>query len=368
MSLSGDLGTMDLMDLLAFLAQRRKTGTLHVRSRSVHKQLVLREGVLQECVSNDPREALGQFLVRDKLISEQDLFTALLRQESERRRLGAILMADGVLTADQLKRVLREKGTEAVYDLFMWTEGRFDFQDREQPRESLTSLGLDLQAVVREGERRLREWDRMHERFPSLHVTFKTAGEPDKYMNARVRQMYDLAAAGRTLAQIAMQARRSVFETAVYLHDLCDRGQLAVGPPAEEPPATDAVAAIQELLKLAGTRLQEQKYEEAFKAYENVLALDNLNQEAKKGLLAAAEARQKARVVRRIPLDKVPLVCMPSLELSNQKFDAHEGFVLSRINGEWDVRSILKLCPMSEEDALLIFARLLERKVIELRH
>jgi hypothetical protein len=41
--------------------------------------------------------------------------------------------------------------------------------------------------------------------------------------------------------------------------------------------------------------------------------------------------------------------------------------VISRVNGQWDVQSILKLCPMAEEDALLIFSRLLERKVIELR-
>jgi hypothetical protein len=30
------------------------------------------------------------------------------------------------------------------------------------------------------------------------------------------------------------------------------------------------------------------------------------------------------------------------------------------------VRSILKLCPMPEEEALMIFVRLLDRKVIEL--
>jgi hypothetical protein len=52
--------------------------------------------------------------------------------------------------------------------------------------------------------------------------------------------------------------------------------------------------------------------------------------------------------------------------LTRENFDPQEGFVLSRVNGEWDVRSILKLCPMAEEDALLIFARLLERKVIGL--
>ena len=40
--------------------------------------------------------------------------------------------------------------------------------------------------------------------------------------------------------------------------------------------------------------------------------------------------------------------------------------MLSRVNGEWDVQSILKLCPMGEEEAMLIFARLLERRLIEL--
>ena len=177
-SLTGDLATMELLDLLGWLALRRKTGTLHVRSRAVHKQLVLREGALQACHSNDPRETLGQFLVRDRLITEEDLFKALLRQEQERRRLGAILVADGVLTADQVKRALRANGTEAVYDLFLWTEGRFDFQDREQPREQAVDLKLDLASVVKEGERRMREWERMRERFPSVHVVFRVEGRP----------------------------------------------------------------------------------------------------------------------------------------------------------------------------------------------
>ena len=64
---------------------------------------------------------------------------------------------------------------------------------------------------------------------------------------------------------------------------------------------------------------------------------------------------------------KVPYLTMDMGELTRQQFDPHEGFVISRVNGQWDVQSILKLCPMSEEDALLIFSRLIDRKVIELR-
>lgn len=358
---------MELLDLLGWLAQRRKTGTLHVRSKAVHKQLVVREGALQACHSNDPRETLGQFLVRDRLITEEALFKALLRQEQERRRLGAILVADGVLTPDQVKRALRTNGTEAVYDLFLWTEGRFDFQDREQPREQAVDLRLDLGSVVKEGERRMREWERMRERFPSVHVVFRTAGRPDEGGNAKERQLFDLAAEGRTLDQIAMYTRRSRFETAVFLHALCDRGLLAVDHVADEASVTDSASAIVELLKVAAALLQESKFDAAFEAYENVLSIDSLNQEAKKGLLAAAEARKKARLLRRIDLEKVPELSVAAKGLATLKFDSHEGFVLSRINGEWDVRSILKLCPLPEDDILLIFARLLDRKVITLR-
>ncbi len=53
--------------------------------------------------------------------------------------------------------------------------------------------------------------------------------------------------------------------------------------------------------------------------------------------------------------------------LTQENFDPQEGFVLSRVNGQWDVKSILKLIPMPEDDAILIFSRLLERGVIDLQ-
>jgi hypothetical protein len=36
------------------------------------------------------------------------------------------------------------------------------------------------------------------------------------------------------------------------------------------------------------------------------------------------------------------------------------------VNGQWDLRSILKLVPLPEDEALMIFVRLLDRNVIEL--
>src|SRR6185503_8970461 len=133
MSLSGNLRTMELSEILQWISSGHKTGTLHLERRSVQKKIVFRKGVIYTSWSNDPRESLGQFLVRDGWISEEQLFRALLQQEQEGSLLGAILVGTGILTEDALRRSLQLKAEETIYDLFLWPEGRFDFKEGELP-------------------------------------------------------------------------------------------------------------------------------------------------------------------------------------------------------------------------------------------
>ena len=52
--------------------------------------------------------------------------------------------------------------------------------------------------------------------------------------------------------------------------------------------------------------------------------------------------------------------------ITNQQLDPQEGFILSRINGEWDIQSILSICPFREADCLRMMKRLVDRGVIGL--
>jgi hypothetical protein len=366
MSLKGDLKTMALPDILQWIASGRKTGTLQVERRSIKKRIALRDGLIFSSWSNDPRESLGQFLIRLRLVTEEQLFKALLGQEQNGRLIGSILVSEGILTEEELRQALKAKAEETIYDLFLWPSGGFEFKEGELPQDVLIAFESAVTPVILEGIRRIDEWERIRAIFPTMETTFKVPGPPPDQPDPLDRVILGLAASGKTMAEISLEIRRSEFETAAIMFDLHARGLVAVGEVREETTPPDPVGAIQALLSLAYQRLQEKRYDAALKAYEDVLSLDRLNQHAKKGLLAAIEARQREKAVKTIPLDKVPRLAVDLVALTRENFDPHEGFVLSRVNGLWDVRSILKLCPMAEEDALLIFARLLQRRVIEL--
>jgi hypothetical protein len=358
---------MALPDVLQWLASGRKTGTLHVERRSIQKRIILREGNILSSWSNDPRESLGQFLIRLRLITEEQLFRALLAQEEKGRLLGSILVGDGILAEEDLKSALKAKADETVYDLFLWPSGQFEFHEGEFPENLPVTLETPVTPVILEGIRRVDEWQRIRAVFPSMETTFKAAPSPASTPEPLDRQVLAFVLAGRSLAEMSLELRRSEFETAALLFDMHARGLVAVNAAAGGPAApADPVGAIQGLLGLAYQRLQERRYDAAMKAYEEVLALDRLNQNAKKGLIATMEARKKEKRQREIPRDAVPRVAVDFARLTRENLDPHEGFVLSRVNGQWDVQSILKLCPMGEEETLLIFARLLDRSLIEL--
>ena len=366
MSFGGELKTLPFPDILDWIARRMKTGSLELKRRSTEKRLTFRDGLLHSSFSNDPRETLGQALVREGLVKEEQLFTALNKQEKEGKRLGQILIGDGILTEPDLKRTLRNNAEEVVYELFLWPDGRFEFRDEDVPKDLRISLDIEIPYVLEEGHHRRLAWARLKEKFPSSDVTFNVLKEAHGIEDPGHWNILGLAATGKTLAGIALETRRSEFETALLLEGLMALGALGVAE-ARPGEGSDPVGAIQALLKRGERRLKEGRYDAALEAFEAVLSLDFLNQEAKKGLVAVGEGRKRERVARTVPLDKVPVLLVGAVTLTQQSFDSQEGFLLSRINGQWDVQSILKLCPMPEVDALAIFVRLLERKIIELR-
>ena len=294
--LCGDLQTLQPGDLLQWLAGRAKTGTLHCRRRSTRKLLVFERGVLRACSSNDPRETLGQLLLREQLIAEEHLFRALeLQRRQPGTLLGRLLVSEGRIDDAQLQRALTAKAEETVYELFLWPDGGFLFEEDKRPGGLPDGVHLDAQAVVQEGNRRRVRWRRIRQAFPAGDVRFRAIHETPPPADPLKRRMLELALLGQPLARISLELRQSEFTVAEYLHALTELKVLAAERAPGDSCESDAVATIERLLARAVEALRQGLGDTAFQTYQDVLALDPLNRAAREGLIAASDARKQQR-------------------------------------------------------------------------
>lgn len=360
---------MQLGDLLQWCGSNLKTGTLSVKRGPIEKQLFFKEGRLFSSTSSSPRETLGQFLIRSGEITEEELFKALIEQDRSNRPLGQILLASEVIDEDTLEELLRLKTEEAIYDCFLWTDGEFTFDNDALPEAIPVSLPLDLTGVILEGARRSDEWERIHQVFPSRLTTFEVnhdAVEEDDDINDDDRRVLELVARGKNLAEMALELHSVEFYAASLMLQLHERNLVVVKDSPEEIDYDQQVTELRDKLDTGVSLYNAGDYENALEAFEGALAVDTQNKYARLFTLKIQGILADLEKVSEIPPDAVPHLKVTLVELSSLDLDPQEGFVLSRVNGDWDIASITKICPMAEQEVLIIFKRLLDQDLIEL--
>lgn len=374
MSIRGSLKSMSVADLLQFLAAGRKTGTLKIGRGSIIKQIFLEDGLIVGSSSNDPKELLGQALLHYGKIGEEDLRVGLEIQRRSGRKLGAILSSRGLVSQEDIMEVLRTRTLEIIYDLFIWEEADFEFLDNEPLPDDLIRIQVNATSVTMDGFYRIDEWARYRNVIKSDRTFFELnpAWTQSADDGNETRDVLLHVEKGMTAAEICYNMHTSLFHGSALLFDLVNKGVIRVAgeapPPAEEPADSSAPKlpeTVAELLSLARAELAE-KPENALAAIHNALDQEPNN-------LAAHQLREEAeqKLILQIYKNGVSPKAVPRLlisfeQLEQQRLDPQEGFVLSRINGELDVASIVSVCPFREADTLRMIKKLLDTAVIEM--
>jgi hypothetical protein len=385
MGIVGNLRTMQLEELLQWLSQSKKSGTLEIKTGKVEKRIYFKDGRILSSSSTKPEEYLGHFLVSHGLISEIELSKAIELQEKTRTLLGKILVTTGALRENDLHRMLRFKAEESIYDIFSWREADFQFLDDELPESAMVPMSLDVTAIVMEGVQRVDEWRRIRQLIPTqdcipvtltdLNLELSKPGE---------RRILELVDDQRTVEEIRLQTHSSDFHVCRVLFEQHRQGRLKiirprwVVPPADEiattagpeppsaaaaenhPPAAGDPAAAgpatgASLLAAARGFLERQEFDAALRHLRAAKSLDPENPEIQEAL-AAGEKKIRAELDRDgVRMTSVPQLAITMEQLTSVKLSPQEGFMLTRINGSYDINSIVKITPMPQIDALMVF-------------
>lgn len=359
---------MQLGDLLQWCSTTLKTGTLRLSRGPIEKLFFFGKGRLFASRSSSPRESLGQFLIRAGHITEEHLFKALIEQDRVKKPLGQILVTAEVITQNAREELLQVKTAEAIYDCFLWSDGDFSFDDGAPPDAIPIALPLDLTGVILEGSRRTDEWRRIHDVFPSRLTTFtldRRAMETCTELSEEGLRVLGLVERGMNLAEIALELHAVEFYAASRLLVLHERGLLHVKDAPTEIDFDEQVTDLRTKLEAGAALFNAGEYERARTKFEGALALDPQNKYARLFTMKIERVMADLPQAKTLPLDVVPRLTVPLEQIAKLELDPQEGFVLSRVNGEWDIESITKICPMAEQEVLIIFKRLFDEGVIE---
>ena len=369
MGIVGNLRTMQLEELLQWLSQSKKTGTLEIASGNFEKKIFFKEGRILSSASNKPEEYLGHFLVSHGLITEEQLSRAVKLQEKSRTMLGMLLVNEGALTEEDLGRMLRLKAEESIYDVFSWDEGDFRFFDDVLPDNAMVPMRVDVTGIVMEGVQRVDEWRRVRKVIPHEQIVpvamIDLSNVPN--LSAGEQRMLGLIDDERTIEEIRLQSHATEYQVCKLLFDQCQAGNVKLVKLRGRPPsaAVAATAAIPVAVPTAGAlvaagrdHLARGDFEPALRHLRASRDLEPESQEAQEALVQA-EKKIRGELERAgVGLGSIPQMKATMEQITSSQLSPQEGFMLTRVNGSYDIQSILKITPMSQLDALLLFWKL----------
>lgn len=364
MSLRGALSTMSAEDVLEWVARRRVSAPLTFERRGVVRSLVIEEGAIVWASSNRRDEQLGVILVRSGLVAERALADALEARAETGVPLGKVLLMSGLMTEADLVEILATKIRETVTDVITWNDGQFDVVPRSQPPSTGVSAELSIEVCLTVARRRAARMTEIMEILGADDVTFfvppgATAPSARKDEIVDPARAWALAGDRHTAADIAATFAAERFATYDKLVDMVQAGKLVI-----DRRHRDRTNSAVELAAGARGRLRQGDRAGALAMALRALHQDPSDPEVRKTFAQTERARVAEVAKQLLARHRVPRrVREPNADMG---LSAAELELARRVDGRWDLLSLVRSSGVREAEALLAFAHLAEVGVLEL--
>ena len=134
--LRGDVSILSFADLLQHLSSQQSAGMLNITQGPMQKAIyVSPDGMRLVTTSSRKTSSLGEILIRTRKISRAQLDQLLVEQKQTGKRLGELVSRQGIVTKTDIETALREQAQEEIYDLFSWTDAKFEFKEGPEPEK-----------------------------------------------------------------------------------------------------------------------------------------------------------------------------------------------------------------------------------------
>ena len=370
MSLSGTFDTMQLPDVLQWIHSTQRSGTLIVTAELNETYLVFAGGDLLAVGSDNPALLnVGQQLLAEGLVSEEQLETAAVEHGGELSLLDA-LRAQGVVDGAEAVRVQEELAANAVLELFFVEEGTFHFSDGaaagllssdEIPAGIELPRPLASSRLIFDGMRRLDEWNRVRQIFPSSYVVVEASpGDTD---NPVWRQLLFLGEP-ISVGELCLHVGGSRFFVYRKLFEAYHQGLILIDASAPAGPTGGDAGTADMLVNSARLMIEERQFDEARTLLVTAANLDPDNGETRSAL-RRLRREHKAYLYQQVQPYWIPRQAVPRAQLAQLSLSPREQYLISRLKSGLDVSTLIVATPLGEMETLRILHKLKHAGLVE---
>ncbi len=229
MAIKGSLKEASLPDVIQLLFLGRRTGCLALADRHNFGTIYFEEGHIIYAAIVNRRDRLGDILLRSGRITQEQLQNAIAAQEGDREhKLGEILVQLGDLPRQELESYIRLQIEEAVYFLFTWISGTFNFEAGVRPELEDFLVRINPEFLLLEGARRVDEWSQIEKKIPSFDLIFSVdpahIGESAPTLSAEQQRLVPLLDGSRDVQAVIEESGLVEFEVGKALYGLITAG------------------------------------------------------------------------------------------------------------------------------------------------
>lgn len=234
MALRGNLRDFTVAQLLNLINLAHKTGTLVIEGPNEIARVAFRDGKLAFAQVGQEDNRLALILHRSNRLTTGQLRAIQVRAaQVTDKELGLLLINAGYMSQDDILNALQAYFNDIVRRLFTWVEGFFRFENDILPPDDRITVRLDLENLIIEGARQLREWEQLQDEIPSLDMALKFTERPGtniQKMNLSVEEwrVVSFINPRNTIQQIGSAAKMSDIEIRRIVYGLLQAGLVEV--------------------------------------------------------------------------------------------------------------------------------------------
>src|SRR3989442_1589066 len=326
MAIKGSLKEASLPDVLQLLALGQKTGCLSIADRSNFGYIYCDKGRICYASIVNRRDRLGDILVKNAKSKQEQLDAAIAKQSKQRdKKLGELLVSMGTITQPELERYMRVQIEEAVYFLFTWTQGTFNFETEVRPEQQDFLVNITRESLLLEGARRVDEWSLIEKKIPSFDLIFVVDKDrlaiSESTMTETQQRLLPLLNGSRDIHHLIEDSGLGEFEVGKALYGLITAGFLhRAGKTASPEDSRMTDARVEEHRNLGVAFYKTGMLDEAAREFRRVAELRSGDANALFyiGLVALKQARWRE--------------AMEALRLSTEKGGEHPASAVLRNN------------------------------------